>query len=375
MADAREKPADHNRGAEILAVCGTMVALSLFTVVMRLWVRVRIVKHVGSDDWAIIAAMTVIFVEMMIIIPEVGYGAGRHVEYIDPPSNVIKGLHLNFITQPLCLVALCLTKVSVGLFLLRLTPSPKLRRFVIGTIGFTILSTTGNFLTVFFQCQPLAFAWDSSIEGGKCIPPAHLKFAAFFNSSVAVLTDVTFALLPIPMLWNVQMNWRVKTAVAGILSLGLFAAVSAIVKITFLSNYGEHGDFLYDSSDLTIWTTIEICAAIIAASIPALKPLFKTLLDSASARAHHYGSMYRGYVRDTADVSRTPKSDSAGGAPGFEMYDQAKFAPHANVGITCMNGSGSEESILPQAPPTTLGITKTTCITRTVAAPDVKGNS
>lgn len=57
MADAREKPADHNRGAEILAVCGTMVALSLFTVVMRLWVRVRIVKHVGSDDWAIIAAM------------------------------------------------------------------------------------------------------------------------------------------------------------------------------------------------------------------------------------------------------------------------------------------------------------------------------
>lgn len=81
----------------------------------------------------------------MIIIPEVGYGAGRHVEYIDPPSNVTKGLHLNFITQPLCLVALCLTKVSVGLFLLRLTPSPRLRRFVIGTIAFTILSTTGNF--------------------------------------------------------------------------------------------------------------------------------------------------------------------------------------------------------------------------------------
>ena len=82
---------------------------------------------------------------MMIIIPEVGYGAGRHVEYIDPPSNVVKGLHLNFITQPLCLIALCLTKVSVGFFLLRLTPSPKLRWIVIGTIVFTVLSATGNF--------------------------------------------------------------------------------------------------------------------------------------------------------------------------------------------------------------------------------------
>lgn len=76
-------------------------------------------------------------------------------------------------------------------------------------------------MTVFFQCRPLAFAWDSSIPGGSCIPPGNLKFAAFFNSSVAVLTDVMFALLPIPMLWHVQMNWKVKTAVAGILSLGV----------------------------------------------------------------------------------------------------------------------------------------------------------
>jgi hypothetical protein len=90
----------------------------------------------------------VLFVEMMIIIPQVGYGAGRHVQYIDPPSNVVKGLHLNFVTQPLCLIALCLTKVSVGFFLLRLTPSANFRRFIIGTIIFTILSATGNFRTL-----------------------------------------------------------------------------------------------------------------------------------------------------------------------------------------------------------------------------------
>jgi len=82
---------------------------------------------------------------MMIIIPQVHYGAGRHVQYIQPASNVVTGLHLNFITQPLCLIALCLTKVSVGLFLLRLTPETTLRRFIIGTIIFTVLSATGNF--------------------------------------------------------------------------------------------------------------------------------------------------------------------------------------------------------------------------------------
>ena len=82
---------------------------------------------------------------MMIIIPQVQRGAGRHVQYIEPKSNIVIGLHLNFITQPLCLIALCLTKVSVGLFLLRLTPSRRFRQFIIGTIVFTVLSATGNF--------------------------------------------------------------------------------------------------------------------------------------------------------------------------------------------------------------------------------------
>jgi hypothetical protein len=86
----------------------------------------------------------VLFIETMLIVPEVGYGAGRHTIYIQPATNIIKGLHLNFVTQPLCLVALCLTKISVGMFLLRLTPSTRYARFIWGTIMFTILSAVGN---------------------------------------------------------------------------------------------------------------------------------------------------------------------------------------------------------------------------------------
>lgn len=84
------------------------------------------------------------FVEMMIIIPQVRLGAGRHVQYIEPKENISSGLHLNFVTQPLCLIALCLTKVSVGLFLLRLTPSLRFRYLVIGVTIFTVLSATAN---------------------------------------------------------------------------------------------------------------------------------------------------------------------------------------------------------------------------------------
>lgn len=84
------------------------------------------------------------FAEMMVIIPQVRLGAGRHVDYIEPKSNIVKGLHLNFVTQPLCLIGLCLTKVSVGIFLLRMSPSTRYKYFIWGTIIFTILSSLGN---------------------------------------------------------------------------------------------------------------------------------------------------------------------------------------------------------------------------------------
>ncbi|KAF2721221.1 hypothetical protein K431DRAFT_224704 [Polychaeton citri CBS 116435] len=252
MADLNTLPPDVNKGPQILIICSIFVGLALFMVIVRIWVRIKITANLGRDDYCAAAAMFVMFVEMMVIIPEVVYGAGRHVQYLDHDTN-IKGLHLNFVTQPLCLIALCLAKVSVGLFLLRLAISRNYIRFIWCVIVFTILSTLGNLLTVFFQCQPLSFVWDFTVEGGKCIPQPHLKFAAFFNSSVSVLTDVIFALLPIPLLWKVQLNRKTKAAVVCILSMGLFAVAAGIVKMTFLNDYGKYGDFLFDSSYLTIW--------------------------------------------------------------------------------------------------------------------------
>jgi L-lactate permease len=57
MADAPAMPPDENRGPEILAVCGSLVGLALIVVALRIWVRAKMVRHMGSDDWAIIAAM------------------------------------------------------------------------------------------------------------------------------------------------------------------------------------------------------------------------------------------------------------------------------------------------------------------------------
>ncbi|KAL0780557.1 hypothetical protein CaCOL14_001892 [Colletotrichum acutatum] len=312
MDDSVPFPPDVNRGSEILVVCGTLVGLSVAVVILRIWVRAKMVRLVGLDDYFMIAATVTIFAEMMVIIPEVQYGAGRHIQYIEPKSNIVTGLHLNFVTQPLCLIALCLAK-------------------------------------------PLAFTWDFSIEGGKCIPQADLKFAAFFNSSVSVLTDLLFALLPVPIMWKVQLNWKVKSAVIGVLSLGIFATIAAVIKISFLSGYGKHGDFLFNSTDITIWTTVEICTAIIAASIPCLKPLFKAILSGSSVEQYN-SSKYNndGYMRNkNASKSRRARTPEG----NFEMFSQSRHTAAIRSGFG--SKMGSQESIIPDHGSGGEGITKT----------------
>lgn len=66
----------------------------------------------------------------------------------------------------------------------------------------------------------MAFIWDKSIPGGTCMNASYLVTSSLVNAGFSITADFILAVLPIPMLWNVQMNWRVKSAVMGILSLG-----------------------------------------------------------------------------------------------------------------------------------------------------------
>jgi hypothetical protein len=86
------------------------------------------------------------------------------------------------------------------------------------------------------------------------------------------------------MLWDVQMNRRQKASVVGILSLGIFATAAALIKVTYLGTYGKTGDWLWDSRNITIWTVIECNIGIVAGNLPALKPLFRTILGSTYGR-------------------------------------------------------------------------------------------
>lgn len=77
------------------------------------------------------------------------------------------------------------------------------------------------FLVFIFQCQPSNYFWTKYTGGtGKCIDANVPVDAGYAYSAITCATDWILSLIPIWVVWNLQMTPRDKISVAIILSLG-----------------------------------------------------------------------------------------------------------------------------------------------------------
>ena len=89
-----------------------------------------------------------------------------------------------------------------------------IRRFTIAAtlIGLVVVAWFIAFILLeFFQCIPFNFFWDKSVPGGHCINANHEAY--YGTSPPDILTNICILLLPIPYLWNLQMQ-RAKKIVS-----------------------------------------------------------------------------------------------------------------------------------------------------------------
>ncbi|KAJ4342637.1 hypothetical protein N0V87_000846 [Didymella glomerata] len=193
--------------------------------------------------------------------------------------------------------------------------------------------TIGSTFAIIFQCTPVAAGWDYTLRPptgtGKCYDATIFKNVGVFNSSVNIFTDLLFALIPIPMVWRLQVNLQTRIGLAVILSLGLFASAIAIYKTPMQANFFLEKDWSGHGSWYYIWQQVEMNVGIIAANLPTLKPLFanffghmRTLTKgrSAGSRSTPLSGPFKsnGYYRQN-DSSTGERSGAMGG--GYAMRD------------------------------------------------------
>lgn len=114
-----------------------------------------------------------------------------------------------------------MVRTSVAIFLLRIATERTHKWVIWANLGVIWLITVAFFFIVTFQCYPVTYFWTQALGAeGRCINAAIVPQTVIVQSVLGVICDLVFAGLPIPMLWNVQLNKRTKMVIALLLSMG-----------------------------------------------------------------------------------------------------------------------------------------------------------
>ena len=243
-----------SRGPELAAAIITFLVLTWATTALRIWVRLCMIKNFALDDWLTLLAVVRLFVSANdessltfqqalftfysgLVLDGVHWGQGQHMANLDMEHQInsmkVRNSARAYNTQKLTvnqswwaceLIYIANTTIlrgAVGAFLLRIAVKPLHRRIIYFLLAVNVICNIGFFFQSVFQCAPINFFYMrfDGREMGAC-NSGFITRATYGQSVLSAIIDWTFGLLPLFIVWNLNMNQRKKTGLAVVLGLG-----------------------------------------------------------------------------------------------------------------------------------------------------------
>ncbi|ORY63386.1 uncharacterized protein BCR38DRAFT_436705 [Pseudomassariella vexata] len=272
----------------------TLTTLAYLTFGLRVYCRVTR-QSWGIEDWLMTAAAFPFAMLSIACLVSSFNGIGIHAWRLDQDENQKykkQGLFWFFLFEVFYCVSIIPIKLSISFMLVRIAQNRKI--YVYSQYGMMGIFTTMNLIAalyIIFQCNPVAAAWDTDllIKGGKCNDPVILADIYYATTAVNIVTDWFTALLPIPLLWNVKLNLNAKLSVAAILGLGVFASLSACIRLKYTVNLTNSNDYLFGLSNIVIWGYAENGTGMFVGCVATLRPLFRRALNLGGSDTKSFG--------------------------------------------------------------------------------------
>ncbi|KAF6815821.1 integral membrane family protein [Colletotrichum sojae] len=283
---------ESNGGALVITAI-TFLILSWLSVALRCYVRAFMTKGFQADDWLMLVAQAVFTLSCSFILVGVHDGLGRHNVALEQMKE-ISALKYQALATATYVLDMLFIKLSIGVFLLRLSNSKVYNWIIHVSLAIVTVWSTVIFFWNIFQCAPVEAQWDYTIANSKCVSPDAVVAAAYSISAMTIVSDWLYALLPIPMIWNVKMTMQAKATVIVILGLGIFASIATLIRLKFLADLSDLSDILFMGTDAMVWTLVEPGVAIIASSLVTIRPLLRAWRLSGFTSTHRTPGMSGG---------------------------------------------------------------------------------
>lgn len=157
-------------------------------------------------------------------------GTGRHMAEIEPTSAVLT-LKLIIPFEALYGVTLMMVKFSMLCFYTRIFSMDTKFEFAVKVIAAVIFCwMVSVVLETFLLCRPLAYNWDTTIDGVCGNRQAVYVGAAVSN----MITDFLVIFLPVPFVWKLRLPMASRIALMGIFCLGILCVTP--IPLLFVPN-------------------------------------------------------------------------------------------------------------------------------------------
>ena len=115
---------------------------------------------------------------------------------------------------------------------LRIAVQRTYRRLIWACMAFVVLSTTACVTASIFQCKPIHKAWDlTGTVPGSCIDVNALFYA---NAGLDIFQDALIYVLPMRMLYQLQVPKRQKIALMMVFAVGGFVVITGMIRLNYL---------------------------------------------------------------------------------------------------------------------------------------------
>ncbi|KAK4506774.1 hypothetical protein PRZ48_000507 [Zasmidium cellare] len=207
------------------------------------------------------------------------YGMGRHMRSL-AQDELKKQLMAFYVSIWVYNLSLSCTKISILLQYLRIFPQLWFRRCCVAMLVVVVVYSFYTFFTAVFACTPIAYFWDQSI-GGHCLD----RFAVWFaNAGINIATDVITAILPLPVLKQLELPKRQRYALMTVFALGGFTCIVSILRLQSLYIISRTTDTSWENPLAAIWSNVEINVAILCSCLPTLRCIFPQIFRSQLSR-------------------------------------------------------------------------------------------
>lgn len=180
------------------------------------------------------------------------------------------------------------------LLYIRIFPIRSFRRICWTIAGLNAAIFISVVLATCLICRPITYSFDKTIPHGKC---GDLDRFENYTAIVSLFADTTIVVLPMPMLWRLQMEVRKKVGISIILGMGTMSVLVhkttinsrltqklSICALTLnrviCSHYYYIHNYTKQAALIALITALEPIIGVINACLPFLPLVLKRLVQS-----------------------------------------------------------------------------------------------